>query len=410
MPDAPELAGGLPFDEAIQFLRQKVNLPSRAWTDLWEGMHARAFVVAGALRDELLTDLHGALVKAIREGTTLPQFRQAFEAIVAARGWTGWTGEGTKAGRAWRARVIWDTNLRMAYAAGRWQQIERTAAARPYLRYSAVQDARTRPEHAAWHGTILPADHEWWRTHFPPNGWYCRCQVIQLSARDLDRNGWRVSERAPASPLVTREIKGRGIVQTPKGIDPGFGHHVGHAAWGERLAEDVMAAWRAQGAKAWEVLTPGDWQSAGRPETVPTDPPIAALGPTAANVAEMQQAVRKALDGEQRIFVLPDGSRVLVDAGRFGAHVAPARAPFVPFLAELLQDPYEIWLAFERHKGTGRVTLRKRLIKVLDLPRLGGVILVAQAHKGALEAWTLVPSERARRVLRWRVGRLLWGR
>ena len=33
--------GGVPFEEAIAFFRQKLRLPTRAWTDLWQGQHAR---------------------------------------------------------------------------------------------------------------------------------------------------------------------------------------------------------------------------------------------------------------------------------------------------------------------------------------------------------------------------------
>jgi uncharacterized protein with gpF-like domain len=32
-------------------------------------------------------------------------------------------------------------------------------------------DGRTRPMHAAWHNTVLPFDHPFWKTHYPPNGW-----------------------------------------------------------------------------------------------------------------------------------------------------------------------------------------------------------------------------------------------
>ncbi len=74
--------------EAIRFFRQKVNLPTRAWTDLWEGMHARAFVVAGAQQAELLADFRTAVEKAIGEGTTLADFRKDFDRIVASHGWS----------------------------------------------------------------------------------------------------------------------------------------------------------------------------------------------------------------------------------------------------------------------------------------------------------------------------------
>ena len=53
--------------------------------------------------------------------------------------------ETVQLGSARRLRIIFDTNLRMAYAKGRWERIERVAADRRWLRYVAVRDARTRP-------------------------------------------------------------------------------------------------------------------------------------------------------------------------------------------------------------------------------------------------------------------------
>ncbi len=405
----PDPVVGVPAEEAIAYLKQKVNLPTRTWTDLWEGMHARAFVVAGAMRDELLADLHEAVTSAIADGTTAREFRARFEEIVARNGWTGWTGEGSKKGRRWRARVIYDTNLRSARAAGRWQQIQRLKDRRPYLRYTAVLDSSTRPEHEGWHGTILPADHPFWQTHYPPNGWYCRCTVVQLSDADLKRRGWQVTE-APEVRMVLKDIKGRGRVETPEGIDPGFGHNAGIAASGRQLAEDVMDTWRRQGADAWEILTPGDWRSAGRPETIPADAPRARLGPPAADQAAMEAAVTRAIGGEERVFVTPAGSRVMINASAFAKHVNRARAPFVPFLPEITEGPFEVWLTFERHRGTGKIQLRMRALKALDLANRGYAILVAQAVRGVMEAWTLVPTDSPTQFNRWRRGQLLWGR
>src|SRR5690606_4472693 len=88
-----------------------------------------------------------------------------------------------------RLRTIYETNLRQAMAAGRWERIERTADRRPYLRYVAMQDGNTRDEHAQWHNTVLAWDDPWWQTHAPPNGWGCRCKIQQLSERDLARYG-----------------------------------------------------------------------------------------------------------------------------------------------------------------------------------------------------------------------------
>ena len=66
-------------------------------------------------------------------------------------------------GSPWRLRTIFDTNLRMSYSRGRWERIERVAADMPWLRYVAVLDERTRPDHLRWHGTVLRFDHSFAR-------------------------------------------------------------------------------------------------------------------------------------------------------------------------------------------------------------------------------------------------------
>lgn len=208
--------------EAIRFLREKLNVPTARWTDLWQAMHDRGFMVAGAQSDALLDDFHAAINRAIGAGTTLADFREEFDRIVAAHGWS------YHGSRNWRSRVIFQTNMRTALAAGKWQQIQRLKAARPWLRYVGVLDERIRPEHRAWHDTVLSCDDPWWETHFPPNGWNCRCTVQQLNDRDLARYGLKVTE-APADELVTVNVRGKGPVTVPKGIDPGFAYNPGRS-------------------------------------------------------------------------------------------------------------------------------------------------------------------------------------
>ncbi len=131
----------------------------------------------------------------------------------------------------------------MAYARGRWERIERLREAMPWLRYVAVQDARTRPDHLAWHGTILPVDHPFWKTHYPPNGWKCRCIVQQLSEDDLERYGYKVSSGPPPLSGRTRPWTNRRtgrVHQVPAGIDPGFQHNAGRARPGRDSANRLI--------------------------------------------------------------------------------------------------------------------------------------------------------------------------
>lgn len=223
MPDAR--AFGVDPVEAIAFLLNKVDLPTATWTDIWEGEHTRAFVVAGAQDVQQVADFHEAINRAISEGRTLEQFREDFDRIVKRYGWS------YHGSRNWRSRVIFETNLRTAYSAGRWQQMQRSKRLRPWLRYvhadPMLEGEHSRPEHAAWHDTVLPIDHPWWDTHFTPNGWGCRCYVQQLNDRDLKRYGLKISDAPPPLELEERFVKGRGMVLVPKGIDPGFGYNPG---------------------------------------------------------------------------------------------------------------------------------------------------------------------------------------
>ena len=44
------------YKEAVDYFKQKINLPTKRWNDIEGAMHTRAFVVAGAMREDILCD------------------------------------------------------------------------------------------------------------------------------------------------------------------------------------------------------------------------------------------------------------------------------------------------------------------------------------------------------------------
>jgi hypothetical protein len=180
------------------------------WDDIWQSAHDRAFMVAGAQKADLLADLREAVGGYFERGDTIQDFRKNFDRIVAERGWTGWTGEGSKAGRAWRTRVIYTTNVASSYAAGRWQQLNdpELLAERPYWRYVHNDSVlHPRPHHKAWGDArlTLPHDHAFWKTHFPPNGWGCRCRVTAVRGPGAEAateppNRWNTTDPKTGAP------------------------------------------------------------------------------------------------------------------------------------------------------------------------------------------------------------------
>jgi len=79
----------------------------------------------------------------------------------------------------------YDNAIKSAQSAAQWVRIQEDKKALPYLRYSTVHDSRVRLEHKALDGVTLPVDDDFWNTYFPPNGWGCRCDVIQVDRGKL---------------------------------------------------------------------------------------------------------------------------------------------------------------------------------------------------------------------------------
>lgn len=281
----------LPPSEAIAFLDAKGYRTSVRWTDTWQDEHAASFTVAKVARVDLLREIHVSLLDAMASGETFESWKAGLEPKLAAAGWWGrvvdpdltGTGEAVNVGPR-RLRVIYDTNLRMAKATALWGRIQAGKAAMPYLRYVAVKDRRTRPEHLALDSITLPVDHPFWQSWFPPNGWNCRCTVIQVSERMLQRRGWTITPDADLptsmSAFGLRAAPGRPYrtVTVPTGIDPGFAYNPGIAR--ARLAVEKAADSLARASAVPGLIEPAladilETLPGGRPDRARVDAMLA---------------------------------------------------------------------------------------------------------------------------------------
>lgn len=213
----------LPFDEAIAFLRQKTAVPTKSYRDVWDAAHSKMFMVAGANSQALVDDFQAAIVKAAEQGLSLEDFRADFDDIVKRHGWEY---NGT---RGWRSRIIFETNLSAAYAAGRYAQMSDpdTIAAFPYWQYNHSGALHPRLQHKAWDGLCLEANDPAWATMYPPNGYRCGCYVTPVSRSGLKRLGKTRPDEAPNLDQLGTD--------QPLGVDPSFAYNPG-AAWLEQTA------------------------------------------------------------------------------------------------------------------------------------------------------------------------------
>jgi SPP1 gp7 family putative phage head morphogenesis protein len=235
--DAPtSVSFKLPPLEALAFWKAKGLKATFDYRDMLGEEHVAAFTVAKMMDTDMLADVHASLTAAMEQGRSYQEWAMELQGYLQQRGWWGreavtdpLTGQTIVAqlGSPGRLKTIFRTNLQSAYAAGAWEQIDDQKTAAPFLLYDAVDDHRTREEHAEHDDKVYPVDDPFWATWYPPNGYNCRCGVIQLDADEVASLGLKVS---PPTPVKTEKWTNPRTGKTERvvvGQDPGFGFNVG---------------------------------------------------------------------------------------------------------------------------------------------------------------------------------------
>ena len=233
----PGVSFAMPHDRAIAYFRQKGLRATFSYADHLGEANDRAFTVAKMMDVDLLAQVRASLDSALANGTPFREWAREVEPLMQRSGWWGRkemldpsTGAVVEAqlGAPWRLETIFRTNMQAASAAGQWQTIQEQAANAPFLMYDAVDDIRTRQLHKSWDRKCLPVTSPWWDTHFPPNGWNCRCGVIQLDAEELQALGLKAAKEPPDDGTFEWRNPRTGKTSlVPNGIDPGWDRNSG---------------------------------------------------------------------------------------------------------------------------------------------------------------------------------------
>ncbi|QLH52753.1 MAG: Phage (Mu-like) virion morphogenesis protein [Candidatus Kapaibacterium sp.] len=174
-------------EKAIKYLESLGYTITWNWQQQLNAIRKHAFTIAKVTKADILMIFKNSLEKALKEGMTYQDWKKSIDTILAQKGYTK-----REDGTAWRKDVIYRTNLQSAYQAGRYLEMKETIDDMPYWQYIAVLDSRTRPSHAALNGKVLRADDPFWKTHYPPNGYNCRCRVRPLTAEQVKQMGLKV--------------------------------------------------------------------------------------------------------------------------------------------------------------------------------------------------------------------------
>lgn len=409
-----------PFQEAVDFLQQKIALPSKDWREIVGRSHDRALVVAGATKEALYNDL-ASVIKTIPQGLSQREFTAEFERLVAKHGWTGWTGEKTEAGRAWRARVIYETNLKTADAAGRYKQMTHpdVLKRRPYWKYihGYTRSPDTpRAEHQALDGKVFRADDPIWDTIYPPNGWNCSCGVEPITEEELTDLGKSGPDTPPdlGTHTVVDPRTGQ-KVQTTNGIDFGWDHAPGQS-WARGLVPQELAVPLPPA----PIINPPKVQPPLAEFARPFTQPILPSDLKPEDYVDRFLAEFGATRDVPVLFRDPSGHALVISAesfkdgqGRWKVTRPDGRHAHVLRLAEAIRDPDEIWIGWGIGEDDKWRVVRRYLRTSPDSPEFASFSWWKDGWVGATafsptSGRHLLPN--ADYLERQRAGALLWRR
>lgn len=279
--------GFAPPPEVTGYFDGKSNRPAFSWLDVWAEEHAYKFTVAKAVELDVLNAFRGTMSVAAHGGKGYESWKPLIEKELTKLGWWGPRMVSDPEGRDpdrmvnfasdRRLKTIFWSNLNSARSAGQWERAQRSKKVLPYVLYMRTTSADPRAEHLAWVGLILPLDDPFWSTHWPPNGWACKCQVRMISAREAaaligtsrvvgkDAEGKDISVSYTDTPadlgpdVEFRNRRTGEIIKVPPGIDPGWHTNPGLARATTLIAnfeEKLAAAAQEDGTRVLKEL----WQ------------------------------------------------------------------------------------------------------------------------------------------------------
>ncbi len=192
-----------PHKEAAEFIASKSVVSRDVFDGLLPELRARAFVISGVeaanvvqqIRDRIADHPQGANwddVKKDLMNELHPFIRSEDdpENTIAAEN---------------RAELLIRMHGFQAYQASAWQVMDRQRDVFPYWQYHSMGDRKVRATHEALDGIVLPCGHEFWKTHFPPWEYNCRCQVIPITQDDKEELEQRDKKRNPDNRDVLDE-------------------------------------------------------------------------------------------------------------------------------------------------------------------------------------------------------------
>lgn len=383
----------LPFEEAVDYWKEKVSVDAKYFYSLRSDVRAKAFAVSGMKDISDIEYIYTQLQKSLEKGTTFKDFKDAVKDKFKKYGLSDK-----------RIRNVFQTNIQTAFLAGKWKQIKDTAEDFPYLMYDAVNDNRTSKICISLDGKVYPVNHPFWETYYPPNHFGCRSNVRAYTEKMLEKRGLKVSEEMPTLKP-----------------DTGFEVNVGSSSFG-----GIVDYFSGQAEKGkWEDLGTKTFKDYKRPTATEIDSKhIKTVTPLLSykdlihkKLSENQikeyylKEFKKTIGGKESLLTDPLKNKVALSEFLFNhLKMNDGRMRYIHLIKDIIENPYEIWLTPMKNTQTGNVKIRKRYLKLYKDSKNRYMLLVAESKGAAWEGFTVITTTQYKYFNNLRKGRMLYGK
>lgn len=160
----------MPYHEAVEYLKKRDVIKKVDYDSLSDKMRFRAFTASRIADGDLLKKLNAEMIASVNDGKGLSDFLSLTKTDILDK-------IGMGAGSGWYYETVWRTNTQTAFNVGRAMGF---AEDKPLaLELVIIDDSRTSDICRQYAGKrfILPYDHPFWQTHWPPFHFNCRTTV-----------------------------------------------------------------------------------------------------------------------------------------------------------------------------------------------------------------------------------------
>lgn len=168
------------LEDAAARARARARMTPEQVEEIRERVGADVATAVGAYADDVNARLRAVVARGIRENLHEQDLAVRIGRSLRAAGVSE---------RPYRLRQMARDQVNMNFMAARLKGNDDPAVQDVLwgYEYVSVDDDRVRPSHALLNGVRLPKEHPFWRENMPPNGYNCRCTVVEVFKEDRPR-------------------------------------------------------------------------------------------------------------------------------------------------------------------------------------------------------------------------------